>query len=72
MTISFKYSSYDSVKHLKGNDYVKWPRKLSEDPKARSSGRFCAFHGGYGPKTKECKILRTEVKTLVRMGYLKE
>lgn len=26
----------DVVKHLKGKDYVKWPRKLSEDPKATS------------------------------------
>lgn len=51
---------------------MKWPQKLNEYLRARSSGRFCAFYKGYGHETEECKFFRVEVETLVRMGYLKE
>lgn len=68
----FSSPANDVVKHLKGKNYVKWPKKLFDDQKAQRSGKYCAFHKGLGNEIKECRFFRVEVETLVRIGYLKE
>lgn len=60
------------VWHMKGNQFVKWPLKMSSDPKGRDKTKFCVFHNDYGHLTEECKQLKWEIEERIKKGHLKQ
>ncbi|XP_077231892.1 uncharacterized protein LOC143865045 [Tasmannia lanceolata] len=48
------------------------PRKMSTDPKKRSTGKFCDFHGDHGHETNHCFHLRLQLEKLAKEGHLNQ
>ncbi|GMN48610.1 hypothetical protein TIFTF001_017761 [Ficus carica] len=59
------------IAHLKCQDFVTWPKKLSENP-ARDTTKYCEFHKDHGHQTIDCRALRAEVVELLKKGHLRE
>ncbi|XP_077223459.1 uncharacterized protein LOC143857073 [Tasmannia lanceolata] len=48
------------------------PRKMSTDPKKRSTRKFCDFHGDYGHETDHYFHLRLQLEKLAKEGHLNQ
>ncbi|GMN54937.1 hypothetical protein TIFTF001_024046 [Ficus carica] len=64
-------SPSELVGHLKCQDFVTWPKKLSENP-ASDTTKYCEFHKDHGHQTIDCRVLRAEVAELLKKGHLRE
>lgn len=64
-------SPSELIVHLKGRDYVTWPKKLPDNP-ARDMMKYCEFHKDHGHHTIDCRALRVEVAELLKKGHLRE
>ncbi|GMN22568.1 hypothetical protein TIFTF001_043540 [Ficus carica] len=64
-------SPSELIAHLKHQDFVTWPKKLSENP-ARDTSKYCEFHKDHGHNTVDCRALRAEVAELLKKGHLRE
>ncbi|GMN44746.1 hypothetical protein TIFTF001_013941 [Ficus carica] len=67
--ISISFS--ELVAHLKGQDYVTWPKKLPDNP-AGDMTKYCEFHKDHGYHTIDCRYMRAEVAELLKKGHLRE
>ncbi|GMN71188.1 hypothetical protein TIFTF001_055923, partial [Ficus carica] len=64
-------SPFELIAHLKRQDFVTWPKKLSENP-ARDTTKYCDFHKDHGHQTIDCRALRAVVAELLKNGHLWE
>ncbi|GMN36983.1 hypothetical protein TIFTF001_042553 [Ficus carica] len=64
-------SPSELIAHLKRQDFVTWPKKLSENP-ARDTTKYCEFHKDHGHQTIDCRALRAVVAELLKNGHLWE
>lgn len=39
------------IKHLKGKDYIQWPKRMNAPPKNRDRSKFCDFHNDHKHST---------------------
>ncbi|GMN46219.1 hypothetical protein TIFTF001_015414 [Ficus carica] len=68
---TFNISPSELVAHLKGRDYITWPKKLPDNP-ARDMTKYCEFHKDHSHHTINCRALRAEVAKLLKKGHLRE
>ncbi|GMN52200.1 hypothetical protein TIFTF001_021356 [Ficus carica] len=61
----------DLVTHLKGRDYVTWPKKLP-DNFARDMTKYCKFLKDHSHNTIDCRALRAKISELLKKGHLSE
>ena len=59
------------IAHLKGYDYVTWPKKMPDNP-TRDMVKYCEFHKDHGHHTIDCMALCTKIVKLLNMGHLRE
>ncbi|KAL0440318.1 UNVERIFIED_CONTAM: hypothetical protein Slati_2514800 [Sesamum latifolium] len=52
--------------------FVKWPRKIKDNPKQLTSDKYCMFHKDQVHSTEDCYHLKNEIKKFIQRGYLKE
>ena len=68
---AINFSPSKLITHLKGQDYVTWPKKLPNNP-AKNITKYYEFHKDHSHHTIDCRALRAKVAELLKKGHLRE
>lgn len=74
----FRYNNYTLLNttctnifiEIRDRNIVNWPGKLREKLDLRDKKNYCHFHRDHGHDTEKCIMLKDEIETLIRRGYL--
>ena len=51
---------------IKDDHQLRWPKPLSNSPKARNKKKYCHFHHDHGHYMDECKDLKEQIEELIQ------
>ncbi|XP_075655052.1 uncharacterized protein LOC142625249 [Castanea sativa] len=61
-----------TLRTIKDEHVLKWPRPLHSSPNVRDKNKYCRFHKDHGHYTEDCRDLKEQIEELIQKGKLQK